>query len=117
MSIEYTCPGLIRPETVLYSRKETVNAIALMAIVNMINSSMDMMIDCPNDYNSKEDIDRVLAGAGEQAIEFVHDAIDELKAAVIERLRTGKLTVRIKAMKFAEEDGELDDLDVIVKFE
>ena len=117
MTVEYTRPALIRPETVLYSRNETVDAIALMAIVNMVEGSIEMITDVPQEYPTKGDIEAVLANANEQAIDFLNDAMDELKAAVIERVRTGKLTVRVKAMKFCDVDGMLDDVDAVVSFE
>ena len=117
MSVEYTRPPQIRPESVLYSQKETVNAIALMAIVNMLESNIEMVVDCASEYKTKEDIETVMNGTVDQAIDFLNDAMDELKAAVIERVRTGRLAARVKTMKFCDVDGELDDVDVYVTFE
>jgi hypothetical protein len=43
--------------------------------------------------------------------------MDELKEAVIQRVRSGKLTAAVRTMKFCEVDGGLDDVAVAVKFE
>lgn len=117
MTVEYTRSPLIRAEKVLFIDKATVDAIAQAAIVNMVEGSIEMITDCPEEYPTKGDIEAVLINANDQAIDFLNDAMDELKAAVIERVRTGKLTVRVKAMKFCDVDGLLDDIDAQVNFE
>lgn len=117
MSVEYTRPALIQAETLLYSKKEVVDALALMAIVSMIEANIDMICDMPDEYPTKNDIEAVMNGAAEQSIDYLNDAMDELKEAVIRRVREGKLAVRVKSMKFCDVDGMLDDVTVNVNFE
>jgi glyceraldehyde-3-phosphate dehydrogenase/erythrose-4-phosphate dehydrogenase len=117
MSVSFTRPPLLSAEKVLYARDEAVNALAIAAITNMVEANIDMITDCAGEYKTKADIEAVLNNADAQAIDFLHDAMDDLKKAVLARVREGKLTVRIKAMKFCDVDGELDDVDAEVKFE
>lgn len=115
MSIEIRRTGL-DSFNVLSVTDSAVDELARAAIANAIETSLDMIIDCAEEYPTKLDVERVLNGANEQALYFIEDAIDELKAALIKRLKSGKLTVKVTAMRY-NDDGEFTDADCKVKFE
>lgn len=116
MSINYNNMPPITPDSVLIRREGTVDAIAMAAILNMIEGNIEMITDGYENYPTRDLIETRLNSADSQAIDFVHDAIDDLKAAVLERLRSGKLTVNVRSMRF-DKTGALDDVDVDVAFE
>ena len=101
---------------VLYSNEEVVKAIAQAAMVNMAEGNVEMLCDCPSEYPTKADIERVFSGLHEQATDLVNDLFDELKAEVLKELLTKTYTARVTAMKF-DDAGEMSDIDVQVDFQ
>ena len=117
MTVGYTgVSQTVQANAILYSQPKVVKAIAPAAMINMAEGNVEMLLDCPNEYPTKADLERVFQGLHEQATDLVNDLFDELKAAVLKELETKSYTARVSAMKF-DDNGEMTDIDVTVRFE
>lgn len=117
MTVVYTgVSQTVQANAVLYSQSKVAKAIAQAAMVNMAEGNVEMLLDCPSEYPTKADLERVFQGLHEQATDFVNDVFDELKDAVLKELLTKSYTARVTAMKF-DDKGEMADIDVSVTFE
>ena len=117
MTVRYSKPSQVSASAVLFAKQDAVEVIAHAAVVNAIEFAIDMILDFPADYPTKADIEAAFGSANEQAVTIVSDAVDELKAALIERLMTATVDVRVTAMRFSEVDGRLNDVDARVAVE
>jgi hypothetical protein len=118
MSITYTgvSQNLTASKFLFYS-DDTIKALAQAAMVNMAEANVEMVCDLPKEYESKTDVERVFQGLHEQAADMIRDHFDDLRDRLLAELATKKYTARVKAMKFCDVDGELDDVDVKLTFE
>lgn len=115
MTVEYTRPPLINAEKLLYCDRTVIDAIALAAVVSMVEGTTDMVVDCESEYPTKKDIEDCLAASDQRAIEFLDDAFADLKQRVVERIKEGKFNIRVRALKYCHVDGGLDDVHSLVE--
>ena len=116
MTVSYSgVSQTVRAEDVLYSREPAVRALAQAAMINLADGNIEMLLDCPEEYPTRQDLERVFQGLHEQAADFINDVFDELKEGVLKELERS-YTARIRAMHYNDK-GELADLDVKVVFE
>lgn len=116
MSIEIRHTGL-DAIGILCSTSAAIDEVARSAILNAVESAIDMIIDCPDEYSTKQEIEDCLSGVNEMALDFVEDAIDEFKQKLLAKLRNGKVAVKVTAMHFDDKDGVLKHIDRTVNFE
>jgi Zn-dependent M32 family carboxypeptidase len=116
MTVSYSgVSQTVRAEDVLYSREAAVRAIAQAAMINMAEANAEMMMDCPEEYSTRADAERVFQGLHEQARDFVNDVFSDLETSVLKELERA-YTARVTALHF-DDRGELADVDVKVVFE
>lgn len=96
-------------EQVLYSNPIAVRQLAVTIMANMAESNIDMVCDEQDSYPTKEDIEVVFSGLHEQSQDFVNDAIDELKAALMQYLRNVKYTTKVRQLTY-DTDGRLGNI-------
>ena len=101
---------------VLYSRQDVIKALAQAAILNMAEADVDMLCDCPAEYPTKGDCERVFQGLHEQATDLVNDMFDELKEKLLEELAQKRYTARVTGLHY-DKEGNMDDITVQVDFE
>ena len=101
---------------VLYSNEEVVKAIAQAAMVNMAEGNVEMLCDCPQDYPTKADLERVFQGIHDQATDLITDMFDELKAKVLAELAEKRYNARVTGLHY-DDDGALSDITVSIKFD
>jgi hypothetical protein len=118
MSITYTgvSQNLTASKFLFYS-DDTIKALAQTAMIHMAEANVDMLTDCPQDYKTKADVEAAFQGLHDQATDLIRDCLDDLRDRLLAELATKKYTARVKAMKFCDVDGELDDVDVQLTFE
>jgi hypothetical protein len=116
MTVSYSgVSQTVRADDVLYSREPAVKALAQAAMINMAEADVEMLLDCPEEYPTREDFERVFQGLHDQAADFINDVFDELKESILKELERS-YTARIRAMHY-NDNGKLADLDVKVTFE
>ena len=117
MSVSYTGVSQnLTASKVLFYSDETIRALAQAAIVNMAEADVEMLCDCPQEYPSKADVERVFTGLHEQAADMISDMFDDLKERLLAELSTKRYTARVRAMHY-DDNGELNDIDLQVDFE
>jgi Zn-dependent M32 family carboxypeptidase len=117
MTVSYSgVSQTVRATDVLYSRAEVVKAIVQAAMVNMAEGNVEMLLDCPEEYPTKADLERVFQGLHDQATDFVEDVFDELKQSVLDQIARQKYTARVTALRY-DDDSAMSDIDVKIVFE
>lgn len=117
MSVTYTgVSQSLTASKVLYHSDDTIKALAQAAMISMAEANVDMLCDCPNEYPTKADVERVFQGLNEQATDLINDMFDDLKARLLAELATKKYTSRVRAMHY-DEQGVMSDIDLQVDFE
>jgi hypothetical protein len=117
MSVSYTGVSQnLTASQVLFYGENAIKALAQAAMVNMAEANVEMLTDCPNEYPTKADVERVFQGLNEQATDFLNDVFEDFKERLLKELATKKYTARVSAMRY-NDLGELDDIDVKVDFQ
>ena len=117
MSVSYTgVSQKLTATSVLYYNEDAIKALAQAAMVSLAEADVDMLCDCPNEYPTKADVERVFQGLHEQATDFVNDMFDDLKERLLKELATKKYTARVRAIHY-DQQGVMHDIDVQVDFE
>ena len=101
---------------VLYSNEAVVKAIAQTAMVSMAEADVEMLCDCPQEYPTKADLERVFQGIHDQATDLITDMFDELKAKVLAELAEKRYSARVTGLHY-DDDGALNDITVSIKFD
>ena len=101
---------------VLYSDEAVIKAIAQAAMVSMAEADVEMLCDCPQEYPTKADLERVFQGIHDQATDLITDMFDELKAKVLAELAEKRYTARVTGLHY-DDDGALNDITVSIKFD
>lgn len=117
MSVSYTGVSQnLTASKVLFYSDDTVKALAQAAMVNMAEANVDMLCDCPNEYPTKADVERVFQGLHEQAADMINDMFADLKERLLAELATKKYSARVRALHY-DEQGVMGDIDLQVDFE
>jgi Zn-dependent M32 family carboxypeptidase len=101
----------IKTEGLLYSHKDVVRSFAIMLMANAAESNLDMLMDCPEDYTNKKDIDNVFNQINLVALDMFPDYIDDLKYRIEEFLKTAKFKAHVSRLHY-DKEGKLSDVDV-----
>ena len=117
MSVSYSgVSQTLTASKVLFYGEDTIKALAQAAMVNMAEADVDMLCDCPHEYPTKADVERVFQGLNEQATDFVNDMFEDLKERLLAELATKKYTARVRAIHY-DEQGVMGDIDVQLDFQ
>ena len=118
MTVTYTgVSQRLDANRVLYYTDDTIKALAQAAMISMAEANVDMLVDCAQYYKTKADVEAAFQGLHDQATDLIRDCLDDLRDRLIAELTDKKYTARVKAMKFCDVDGELDDIDLQLTFE
>lgn len=94
--------------------REHARKIAKAALLSMAEGAIDMVLDMPEDYTSKEDIDRLFNEHLKQmTADYILDVMNDLKFLVQEELAELQYTAKVRAIKY-DEHGAMADVDVEV---
>jgi Zn-dependent M32 family carboxypeptidase len=118
MTVTYTGVSQnLTASKVLFYNDDTIKALAQAAMINMAEANIEMICDLPEEYQTKADVERVFDGLNEQAADMIRDVMDDFRDRLLAELATKKYTACVKAMRFCDVDGGLDDVDVKLTFE
>lgn len=107
---------MVETNAVLYSQPEAIRKLATMMLVNMAESNTDMICDMPEEYDTKEDIERAFGHLNEQALDCLEDHINDLRNSLERFLREVKVTTRVRRLEYNEQ-GKLSDITVDLSVE
>jgi hypothetical protein len=117
MTVSYTGASQVCNATnVLYAQDQAVKALAQACMISLAEADVDMLLDCPNEYPTKADMERVFQGLHEQAADFINDTFDDLKERILKELAQARYTARIKALHY-DQQGVVEDIGLQVDFE
>jgi hypothetical protein len=117
MTVSYTgVSQRVEATKVIYAHSETIKALAQAAMISLAEADIDMLLDCPGEYPTKADMERVFQGLHEQATDFVNDTFDDLKERILAELSQKRYTARIKALHY-DTEGQVEDISLQVDFE
>lgn len=117
MTVSYTgASQVVNATNLLYAQDKAIKALAQAAMVSLAEADVDMLLDCPNEYPTKADMERVFTGLHDQATDFVNDVFEDLKERLLKELAQARYTARVKAVHYNDE-GTVDDIDLQLTFE
>lgn len=117
MTVSYTgASQVVNATNLLYAHDQAVKALAQACMISLAEADVDMLLDCPNEYPTKADMERVFQGLHEQAADFINDTFDDLKERVLAELAKTRYTARIKALHY-DQQGAVEDISLQVDFE
>ena len=100
---------MIKTTGVLYSQPESIRRLAIMMIVNAAEANTDMVLDMPEEYESKQEIENAFQALNEQALETLEDHIADLRLSLDKFLRSAKVTAQVRRLDYNKE-GKLEDI-------
>ena len=111
MTVEHAHIPSLSTTQLLFPDESVINHLALAAVVHSVATGTESVVDhvaLHLHLQTRQGIEQALNGVGDDAIEFVTQALNELKDAVVARL-TG--TVRVKVMGITYDDnGDITDI-------
>lgn len=109
MTVEHAHIPFLSTTQLLFPDESVINHLALAAVVHSVATGTESVVDhVALHLQTRQGIEQALNGVGDDAIEFVTQALNELKDAVVARL-TG--TVRVKVMGITYDDnGDITDI-------
>lgn len=117
MILYHNAVETVKTNAVLYSNNEAVRKLAIMMMVNAAEANTDMVMDCPDQYTSKEEIEAVYLHLNELALETLEDHIHDLRLNLEKFLQTVKFRARVTRLEYAKVDGKLNDVTVELEVE
>jgi hypothetical protein len=102
----------LKPSQVLYSNPLAIEVLANEIVSSMVESSIDMICDMPSEYPNKQTIEDCLAGAADMGVDFVNDAIEELREKLLKRLQEVQVKPTVKAIHFSEKGYSDIEVDI-----
>ncbi len=116
MSVSYTgVSQVLQANDVLYAQERAVKALAQAAMISMAEADVEMLLDCPGEYDSKADMERVFQGLHDQAADLINDMFDDLKERLLAELAEKRYVARITSLHY-DQAGEVDDIGLQVDF-
>lgn len=117
MTVSYTgASQVVNATNLLYAHDQAVKALAQACMISLAEADVDMLLDCPNEYPTKADMERVFQGLHEQAADFINDTFDDLKERILKELAQARYTARVKALHY-DQQGVVEDIGLQVDFE
>lgn len=102
----------VKTNDILFYRPEAIRKLGIMMMVNAAEANMDMVMDCPEEYKTKEDIEKVLNSLNEQALDMLEDHINDLRSSLESFLRNAKFRARVTRVDYSKANGEMSDVHV-----
>lgn len=107
----------VKTNEVLYGSREAIRKLAIMLMVNAAEANTDMVMDMPNEYTSKPEIEAAFLHLNEQALDMLDDHIDTLRGALKAELEKIKFRARVTRIDYSKANGEMSDVHVELNVE
>ena len=117
MIVYNNAANTVKTDGVLYGNPEAVRHLAVMLMVNAAECNVDMVMDVPQEYGSKPEIEAVFQNLNELALEVLDDHIDTLRGALKAELERIKFRARVTRLDYSKANGELSDIHVELNVE
>jgi hypothetical protein len=111
----YTIPANVNANAVLFSLSDAASTLAKTMVLNASEGNIDMAMDMPNEYNTKNEFEEVFKDLNLQALDMLPDIMYEVEQSIRNELTKMKYTAKVVRMDY-KEDGELDDVTVKLDF-
>lgn len=109
----------VSTSAVIYANGNAMKKMAAQMIADQVEGSIDMIMDMPEDYPTKQDIEKVLSSAKEQCIDMFDDYIDTIRGAWKAALDATNFTARVVRIDYYNEQdqnlGDYKDIHVEVR--
>lgn len=115
--IVYPTVDTVKTNEVLYYSPEAIRKLGIMLMVNAAEANTDMVMDMPDEYTSKEEIEAVYLHLNQQAREMLEDHIHDLRMNLDKFLQNVKFRARVTRLDYAKVDGTLNDVTVEIDVE
>lgn len=112
MILYHNTVDTVKTNDVLFSNDNAVRKLAIMMMVNAAEANTDMVMDMPNEYTSKQEIEAAFLHLNEQAIDMLEDHIADLRLNLESFLRNIKYRARVTRIDYSKANGEMSDVHV-----
>ena len=102
----------VKTNEVLYSHNEAIRNLGIMLMVNAAESNADMVLDMPEEYTSKPEIEAAFLHLNEQALDMMEDHIADLRRSLEKFLLNAKFRARVTRIDYSKANGEMSDVHV-----
>lgn len=106
----------VKTTGVLYSQPESIRRLAIMMMVNAAEANTDMVYDCLEEYESKQEIENAFQALNEQALDMLEDHIADLRRSLESFLRSAKVTAKVRRLDYTKE-GKLEEITLDIDVE
>lgn len=104
----------LKPGQVLYSNPLAIETLVNEIVTNMAEASIDMICDGgPSEYPNKQSIEDCLSGCADMGMDFLEDALAELREKLVARLQAVQVKPVVKAIHF--DDNGYSDISVDIE--
>ncbi len=107
---------MVKTNGVLYSQPESIRRLAIMMMVNAAEANTDMIFDCSEEYETKQDIEGAFQALNEVALDMLEDHISDLRRSLETVLRNAKVAARVRRLDYNKE-GNLADITIDIDVE
>lgn len=111
-----SAPVRIQAHEVLFPNHNTIRAIAHSAINNMVDATVDLVMDNELLYPTKTDMEKPFQSLHTMAAEMIEAALDDLKTQLLAELSQKRYTAQITGLDYRV-GGELADIRVLINFD
>lgn len=101
----------IRPSELIYVDRKAVKAIVRAALISTTEAHVDFLIDFPDSYKTRDDIQGTLTSVKAQTADFLKDVLDDLRKSVLFELENAQYGGAVTSMKF-DLAGGLSDVEI-----
>lgn len=115
--ILYPSVDTVKTNDVLFYSAEAVRKLGIMLMVNAAEANTDMVMDMPEEYTSKPEMDAVYLHLNEQAIDMLEDHIADLRRSLESFLRNVKFQARVTRIDYDDVTGDMKDITVKLNVE
>lgn len=112
MILYHNAVETVKTNEVLYSNDNAIRKLAIMMMVNAAEANTDMVLDMPNEYTSKQEIEAAFLHLNEQAVDTLEDYIHDLRLNLEKFLRNAKFRARVTRIDYSKANGEMSDIHV-----
>ncbi len=111
----------VSTSAVIYANANAMKKMAAQMIADQVEGSIDMILDMPEDYPTKQDIEKVLSNTKIHCIEAFDDYIETIRGAWKAALEATNFTARVVRIDYYNEQdqnlGDYKDIHVEVRVE
>lgn len=110
--IVYQSVDTVKTNEILFYSPEAVRKLGIMMLVNAAEANADMIMDMPEEYTSKPEMEAVFLHLNEQAMDMLEDHIHDLRLNLQKFLQNVKFRARVTRIDYKKDTGLLKDIHV-----